>query len=216
MSQDKRNTPNEGLFKRSKNHTSHVKWLRRFLPIIGGVAILSVLLWSSFETFFEKKIDGIPEIARNLVKHNKVMSPRIKSTDSKGNPYKIQAESATQNTDSQASFEKPCCEIVGGKGQQIKLKSDKGFMNQKEQKFTYDENVHLETSDGYSFKTKKAVVDLNSQNVTGKDPVTGTGPAGHITSRDGFFLDKKTQELHFKGPTKLIIHPHSLPKKGVK
>ena len=66
-------------------------------------------------------------------------------------------------------------------------------------------------------KTKKSIVDLNSQNVTGKDPVTGKGPAGHITSKDGFFLwIKKTQELHFKGPTKLIIQPNSLPKKGGK
>ena len=86
MSQDKKHATNEHLLKRSKNHTSRVRWLRRFLPIIGGIAILSVLLWSSFETFFEKKIDGIPEVARNLVKHNKVMNPRIKSTDSKGKP----------------------------------------------------------------------------------------------------------------------------------
>ena len=213
---EQKNTPNERLLKRSQTHTGRVKWLRRLLPIIGGIAILSVLLWSSFETFFEKKIEGIPQAARNLVKHNKVMNPRIKSTDSKGNPYKIQAESATQKTDSKASFEKPCCEIVGEKGRQIKLKSDKGFMDQKDQKFTYDENVHLETSDGYSFKTKKAIVDLNSQNVTGKDPVSGQGPAGKISSKEGFFLDKKTQELHFKGPTKLIIHPNSLPKKGAK
>lgn len=208
--------PHEHLLKRNKNYTNRVKLLRRFLPIIAAVSILSVLFWSSVETFFEKKIEGIPQIARHLVKHNKVINPRIKSTDSKGNPYHIQAESATQNTESQASFEKPCCEIIGDKGQQIKLKSDKGFMDQQEQKFIYDENVHLETSDGYTFKTKRAIVDLESQNVTGKDPVTGQGPAGHITSKEGFILDKKTQELHFKGQTKLIIQPESLPKKGTK
>ncbi len=215
MSRDKKDiSSSEGLLKRSKKHTGRVKWLRRFLPIAGLLAILSILLWSSFEIFFEKKIEGIPDKARDLVKYNKVMNPRLKSTDSKGNPYKIQAESAIQGDNTQVSFEKPCCEIVGSKGQQIKLKSDRGFLNQKEQKFVYDENVRLETNEGYTFETQKAVVDLQSQNVTGTDPVVGQGPAGNITSKNGFFLDKNSQELHFKGPTKLIVHPKSLPKKG--
>ena len=216
MPQNKKQSFHKNTLKRSKNHTSRVKLLRRFLPTIGAISILSVLLWSSFETFFEKKIEGIPRIARNLVKHNKVINPHLKSTNSKGDPYHIQAESATQNTDAQVSFEKPCCDTLGKKGRKINLKSDKGSMNQKEQKFIYNDNVHLETSDGYSFKTKKAIVDLKSQNVTGEDPVVGHGPAGQITSKEGFFLDKSTQELHFKGPTQLTIHPNSLPKKEVK
>ena len=211
-----RQTPNpstEKLLKRSKTHTGRVKWLRRVLPLVGLVAIFSVLLWSSFETFFEKKIDGIPDKARNLIKHNKITNLRLNSTDSKGNPYKIKAESGTQDNEVKASFKKPCCEIVGPKGQQIKLKSDKGLLNQDDQKFVYDKNVHLKTSDGYSFDTEQAIVDLESQNITGKSPVTGKGPAGKITSKKGFFLDKKTQEFHFKGPTKLTIHPDaSAPK----
>tara|TARA_R110002095_G_scaffold63947_4_gene53938 strand:- start:289 stop:942 length:654 start_codon:yes stop_codon:yes gene_type:complete len=204
------------LLKRSKKHTGRVRILRRFLPIIALLAVLAVLLWSSFETFFENKIEGIPDKARNLVTHNKVLNPRLNSTDSKGNPYKIEAKNATQIDGSKAILEKPCCEIVGQKGQQIKLRSDKGSLNQKQQTFSYEENVHLETSDGYVFETNKAEVDLKTQSVTGKDPITGQGPAGQITAKEGFYLDKKSQELHFKGPTHLIIRSKPALKKGEK
>lgn len=195
------------LLKRSQRHTGRVKILRRFLPLTAFIAVLAVLLWSSFETFFEKKIEGIPDRARSLITHNKALNPRINSTDSKGNPYKIEAKSATQVEGAKAILEKPCCEIVGHKGQQIKLRSDQGFLDQKTQTFTYEGNVHLETSEGYIFETKKVEVDLKSQRVTGQDPVQGQGPAGHITAQDGFSVDKKSQELHFNGPTHLVIYP---------
>ena len=201
------------LIRRSKKHTGRVRILRRFLPITALLAVLAVLLWSSFETFFEKKIEGIPDKARHLVTQNKVLNPRMNSTDSKGNPYKIEAQNATQIENSKAVLEKPCCEIVGSKGQQIKLKSDTGLLNQEKQTFAYEGNVQLETDDGYVFDTKKAKVDLKTQSVTGKDPIQGTGPAGNITAQEGFYLDKKSQELHFKGPTRLIIHPKEATKK---
>jgi lipopolysaccharide export system protein LptC len=201
------------LLKRSKKHTGRVRILRRFLPIAALLSVLAVLLWSSFETFFEKKIDGIPDKARNIVTHNKVLNPRMNSTDSKGNPYKIEAENATQIEDSKAILEKPCCEIVGSKGQQIKLKSDTGLLNQEKQTFAYEGDVQLETDDGYVFETKKAKVDLKTQSVTGKDFIQGAGPAGNITAKDGFHVDKKSQELHFKGPTRLTINPKSTEKK---
>jgi len=203
------------LLKRSKKHTGRVRILRRFLPVAALLAVLAVLLWSSFETFFEKKIEGIPDKARNLVTRNKVLNPRMNSTDSKGNPYKIEAQNATQIENSKALLEKPCCEIVGSKGQQIKLKSDTGLLNQEKQTFAYEGNVQLETNDGYVFETEKAKVDLKTQSVTGKDPIQGTGPAGKIAAKDGFYLDKKSQELHFKGPTRLTIHSEPTEKKEI-
>lgn len=207
--------PPDNHFKHSHTHTNRVKILRRFLPMVGVLAILSVVLWSFLESFFEKKIEGIPQKAQSILLHNKVLNPRMHSTDAKGNPFSIQAETATQSADSSAAFEKPCCELVGNKGQKIKLKSDTGFLNQDEQKFTYDENVHIETSDGYTVDTKKAMVDLKNQTVTGTEPVTAKGPVGTVTSQDGFHLDKEKQELHFKGPTKLVIYPKD-QKEGAK
>lgn len=201
------------LLKRSEKHTDRVRVLRRFLPIAGFLAVLAVLLWSSVDTFFEKKIEGIPDKARNVVTHNKVLNPRMNSTDSKGNPYKIEAENATQIKGSKAILEKPCCEIVGSKGQQLKLKSDTGLLNQEKKTFAYEGNVKVETNDGYVFETKKAKMDLKTQTVTGKDLVQGVGPAGKITAEEGFYVDKKSQELHFKGPTRLIIHSKSTEKK---
>ena len=55
------------------------------------------------------------------------------------------AQNATQIENSKAVLEKPCCEIVGSKGQQIKLKSDTGLLNQEKQTFAYEGNVQLET-----------------------------------------------------------------------
>jgi lipopolysaccharide export system protein LptA len=80
-------------------------------------------------------------------------------------------------------------------------------LNQETQQFLYQDNVHLKTSQGFDFTTKRALVDLKTQTVTSSDPLEGTAPFGTLASQKGFEASKKTQTLAFKGPTTLVMEP---------
>ena len=189
----------------SHKHTSRVRKLRRILPCVALLSVAVVLLWSTIAHFFEKKIDGLPDDMNQLTLHNEVANLRMVSTDEKGNPFKIQAQSATQRGGAQASFTHPTGEFLLSSGQTVSLTADRGTMNQENNQVTYSGHVVLKTDDGYQIETECAVMNIKEQKAEGQAPIQGFGPPGKVFAKTGFCLEKKTNLLTFKGPTQLII-----------
>ncbi len=211
--QDRKISPLQAL-KASELHSSRVKTLRRTLPFVVGIVVLIVVLWSSLDVFFEDKIDGLSDLEANIGVKNKVLKPKLQTTDEKGSPLTIEAESATHENENAATFQRPCCELKGPNGKTTKLTSDDGVLNQAERVFIYRGNVVLESStddeQSLTLKTKSARVLLDSQDAEGDDEVIGKSPMGTLTSKHGFRFDRKEQKIYFKGPSKLSISPQAL------
>jgi Uncharacterized protein conserved in bacteria len=195
----------EPLSTLSHKHTMRVRKLRRILPFFALLSVAVVLLWSNIAHLFEKKIDGLPEAVNQLTLHNEVANLRMVSTDDKGNPFKIQAQSATQSGTAQANFSHPVGEFLLASGQTVSLTADQGMMNQGDHQVTYSGHVVLKTDDGYQMETECAVMNLKEQKAEGQVPIQGFGPQGKIYAQAGFCLEKKSSLLTFKGPTRLII-----------
>ena len=195
------------MHQNSKTHTNRIKLLRKWFPIFAGLLIMVVLLWTTLDRFFEKKIEGLPEVVGKIEVRNEVLKPQMVSTDESGNPFKILAEKAVQTGDAQVEFQEPCCEMIGKKGRKLTLKSAQGVLDQEKSTFTYEKDVNLEASDGYKLQIDGAIVDMKSQVITSNNELNGSGPAGSISAKDGVVFDKKKNKIHFKGRTKLVLNP---------
>ena len=211
-------------FAASKKRSFWVSILRKAVPLSVAFIVLLVLMWTSIDIFFEEKIEGLTDLKPHLEFHNKVMNPKLQTTDKDGQPVTIKAKTGVHSKDSQAVLEKPCCELERSDGKKISLSADTGVLDQNQKVFVYRGNVVVATKtkngEAIELKTKSAKILIDQQDVEGQDVVEGTTPMGTLTAKHGFRFEKKQHTLSFKGPVEMTIKPkqssRNVPKQASK
>ena len=84
------------------------------------------------------------------------------------------------------------------------VKSLKGKFDQKNQKVYLFNKVELANIDGLVFKTESAQIDLESNEIVGKEKIFGENNEGKISS-EGFEITDQGNKVIFTGKANLLI-----------
>lgn len=192
--------------RRSVSHSAQVRLLRILIPVIAGIILLSLFLWSPLEDLLSSKglYQGINQ--QDLTLRNTVINPEIHNIDNQGRPYRLKAQAAHQTTPEQAQLTKPQGEIQLENDRHVTITSKKGNYQGNDHILTCEKDVQVTSSDGYIIDADKARVHFPTRQTQGTGHVNAHGPTGVLEGNQGFTL---TQEghLHVNGPSKLTLTP---------
>ena len=185
-------------------YSRFVRALRVFLPLAAlGVTGLVMLFAQSSENFERTEDDFTVEKPAT----NELMKPRFESRDENAQPYTITANKAIQSeTQSNKIFlDKPVADMMTKKGAWLAVEADHGEYTENQEILVLKGNVQLLHDDGYSLRSQKMNINLESNTAQTDMPVEAHGPAGMLKAR-GLTAYQKENKIIFTGPAKLTLY----------
>lgn len=194
------------LFK-IKMHTRRVLIFKRSLPVfsflLASLMLLWPIIWAEQKEQFSLTLPSTEKITSAKVNMEQVrfyaqdkkkqpltvVSPRVLETDAKKQIITLYKPIATYKMDS---------------GTEVKAETPYGLVDQNNQTMTLEDQVVATTDTGYKAVTKNVLCDNRIGVITGKSPVTVTGPEGQIKAQ-GFRLYNKGDNIDFTGKTDSTI-----------
>lgn len=187
-----------------KRSTS-VKKLRLFLPLVAGLIVVVMFVWSDMESVAPPQRKD--KIAPQSVGRNELLNPRFESEDSSQQPYTITATKAFQNTGNLnlIMLNKPVADIALKNNAWLAIESDQGEYEQVKQNLMLQGHVKLFHDQGYEMLTDKVQIDILSKTAVSTTPISGHGPAGTIQAQ-GMTADGNSGVVSFKGPATITFN----------
>jgi len=166
-------------------YTRFVGRLRRFLPAIVFLLLLTLVVWPMVNNRKWSTIvnDAVP----NLVVENLHFS----GLDDQEQPYSLTALRAFQagNTKNLVDLEKPEGEVTLNNGAWLAGKASYGRFDQQAKRLWLGGDVELFHDQGYSFTTSDAQLDLDKNTAWGDEPILIQGSFGEIRGTGFRVLD---------------------------
>lgn len=190
--------------KKSKNHTSLVRWMRLVLPVMALAIVVVLMVWSDNRA----PLAPVPreQVSPQTISQNELINPKFQSEDTHNRPYTITADKATQNAEDMNTvlLQKPVADMTFEKGGWVSLKATNGAYKQAEGDLNLDGQVEMHHDSGYELHTEKMAINVKGQILTSDAPVTGHGPTADI-SASGLEANGTNDTVVFKGPAKLTL-----------
>jgi len=193
----------------NKGYSRFIRKVQIALPVL---ALLLIALIFGMNSYQGDKIIPIQEEdiqpqARQEIGKNELVNPQFESMDEKGQPFKITADTATQNSPDQNSdmlLQNPSGTMNLKSGDTVSLSANKGNYKQLDQYLDLNENVILTHSGGYQLTTNTLQIDLAANKAWSNQTVRVTGPEGEINA-NGLEVSSDNEKLTFKGPAKMLL-----------
>ena len=188
----------------SARYSRPVRTLRIFLPLAAlGIMAIVIFVSQSREEFTRTAQD----FTLDKPATNELMKPRFESRDAKSRPYTITANKAIQSETQRDKIflDKPMADMTMSSGTWIAIEADQGEYSENLEKLQMKGNVHLFQDNGYSLKTDKMLIDLQSRTAHSDDPVEAHGSAGILKAK-GLTARQNDNKIIFKGPATLTLH----------
>ena len=189
----------------SIRRSTSVKKLRLILPLVAGLIVVVMFVWSDMESVAPPPRKET--VSPQTMGRNELLNPRFESEDASQQPYTITATKAFQDTKDMNTImlDKPVADISLKDSAWLAVESDKGEFEQVKQNLMLEGKVKLFHDDGYEMLTDKVEIDMIGEKAISKTPVSGHGPIGTIKAQ-GLTADGKTGILSFQGPATLILN----------
>lgn len=189
----------------SIRRSTAVKKLRLILPLVAGLIVVVMFVWSDMESVAPPPRKET--VSPQTVGRNELLNPRFESEDASQQPYTITATKAFQDSKdmNMIMLDKPVADISLKDSAWLAVESDKGEFEQVKQNLMLEGKVKLFHDDGYEMQTDKVEIDMIGEKAISKTPVSGHGPIGTIKAQ-GLTADGKTGVLSFTGPATLILN----------
>ncbi|MEC9432264.1 MAG: LPS export ABC transporter periplasmic protein LptC [Pseudomonadota bacterium] len=161
-----------------------VRWLKIGLPLL-ALALLSSLFLIPQDKVFEGGLVYSTADLISLGEGLQVTNPRIEGATAAGEPFVVEADSATPDGPDpslvelarvRGAFEQG----AGEAAREIRLTAETGRLRPREQALSLSGAVRLETSDGYVVTTDRVSADLRAGRAEAPGPVRAEGPQGSI------------------------------------
>lgn len=203
------------FFKSARRHSLWVRLLRICLPLFGFGAIAGLL----FITTFVPKIGDLGlDLGDMTLSFNgssiMMNNPKLNGFGDDGQAYEIEAESATQ------SILNP--EVINLSGLSAKIgledgtwadvRSTQGIYDNKASTLMLDEQIKVDSSEGYRVTLQNAEVDLKAGTLLSNSPVEVQSETGFMQA-NGLIVDQSGQRIRFTKGIRILIVP---PKSGGK
>lgn len=191
----------------SVRYSQFVGAMKVFLPAIAVTLIALVVAWPHLQPGKERFRLGLAAVAPGDVENPRMVNPRFTGTHGL-RPFSVTAKTATQLGPDLGliELERPQADLTLADGSWVALSSLAGTYNQETQDLELRNQVNLFHDAGYEFHTASAHIDLRNGIAYGDSPVTGQGPAGHLTSEGFRVLDRGKTTL-FTGRARLVVYP---------
>lgn len=190
------------LFK-IKMHSRRVLIFKRSLPVFSFLLAVLMLLWpimwAEQKEQFSVSLPSAQEMSNAKINMEQV---RFFAQDKKKQPLTVVAPRVleTNPTEQIITLYKPVAAYKMNSGEEIKAETPYGLVNQNNQTMLLEDQVIATTNTGYKITTKDVVCDNKIGVITGKSPITVTGPDGQIKAQ-GFRLYNKGDNIDFTGHT---------------
>lgn len=197
-----------------QGYSRYVNLMKVILPI-GICFTLGLSLGWPYLCFLSKEGLVLLDLSRPDIQENRMIHPQYISTDSKGQPYQVNAEWAKQHTDSLANLTLPEGSLTLEEGELINLKAKSGTYDIHGKTLALEGGVTFTTTDGYLVETSKAQVTLDTKTIEGDAPIQGEGPAGSLRGEKGFKVEPREggkKVITLKGPSRVVIKTAFLKK----
>ena len=180
-------------FKEAARHSKRVYFLRRILPILGGIALVLVMLWLWLDplSYVRDLPVGVGALKISGTKLT-MEAPKLTGFSKDGNPYSVTAETASQDLTKTSTIE--LANIVGtfttpDRGETV-LKAKSGIYDSKEERMRLYGDIHIDSKDGgYSAVLHDAVAEPKKGTMRSDNPVTITFNEGNLRSDGVRILD---------------------------
>lgn len=182
---------------------NNVRWLKKILSLIAAIVLAVLVLWPELSKLGEPPSLSHHDFENEIRIRNRLGAPRLHSVDEKGRPYFLKAKTAIQKDKQVTDLNVPNSTMEMTDGSTLKVYANHGLYNDLTKILDYQEDVNLETSTGYHFKTSRAFVNLQKKVAFGDQKVAGEGPTGKIWSEG--FEAYESGIMRFTGKSRLII-----------
>lgn len=193
----------------NKGYSRFIRKVQFALPVMALLLLAIIFNWNRFESdkiVPIKQQDIKPEI-RQEISQNELINPNFESIDEKGQPFKLKADKATQdstNENDEMLLENPSGSMQLNSGEELTIRSKNGAYSKIKQRLNLTNDVVLSHSAGYELKTEIMHVDLAKNIAWSQETVNVTGPEGTITS-SGVEASSPNETVIFKGPAKMLL-----------
>jgi lipopolysaccharide export system protein LptC len=158
-----------------------VKITKVILPIVALAMLASIFVLSNNKAIREGLIFTDVEMAE-LAIGQKVTNPHFSGVTRAGDAFSISAEWALPDAPApeRIDLNLPSTVIDFRDGRTLKARSATGSLNLKTNEAVLQSGVRLATSDGYSAKSERLMMNFRTGNIFSPGPVSATGPVGSI------------------------------------
>ena len=164
----------EARFAVASRHSRRVRFFRKALPAMIGIALLAVLGLTFFNPF--RMITGLPiDLGKIAVSGTTITmeSPHMAGFTSDKRPYDVSARNARQDVTDPTNVD---MEYIKGKIEMddrsiVDLDARRGNFNNKTQLLHLQDDIFLKSSTGYEARLTDAVIDMDKSAVRSDQPV---------------------------------------------
>ncbi len=199
-------------------YSKFVQSMKIILPLGGVLILVGVIAWPFVST---KKVAPMTDVDSKSpeVVDNHMIRPKYASVDKQGRPYEVEAEWGKPTTDHEADLTTPHGTLTTDDHGDVVLDAKHGHYDKTSRVLNLQEDVVLNTEDGYHFETQAADVDMEAKTVEGDVPIKGNGPTGQLQAEDGFKLEETedgNRIITLKGRSRVVINSETLKKANKK
>ena len=191
------------------SYTRFVGLMKLVLPMVAGVLIMLVVLWSELNDDPSKFQLGVARIDVEGSDGQKLIKARYTGIDGENNPYSVTADELTQNSEDQdlVDLKNPKADVTISGGSWLAVMSPTGQYSKDNQVLSLFGGVNAFHDLGYEFRTEHAIVNFREGSVFGTSPLHGQGPFGELQS-DGFRVLQSGAVIVFSGRARLLLYPN--------
>lgn len=199
-------------YEKALSHKRLVKFLKRALPILGVLIILSFVGVSYFNTVLPEGV----VIASSTIEDGKIVmnEPVLAGQTGEKQPYRMKAARAVQeigNT-SVITLEQIEAELPMNGGEQAFLKAEEGIFNQVDEKMTFNKPIEVTTTSGMTARFQSGLYDIANGSFTSEDEISIKLDGAEITA-DKISMSQNGQLITFENNVKMNVSPSALKRK---
>jgi len=179
--------------------------------LLVGVLVLALLAVVIVLPLLEGEDGGMRIILSQLPQSEsdempRMLNPRYEGIDAENQPFTIRAQQAIQQDAESVRLIGLQGDIALKSGNWLALEAEQGLLQIMKKKLLLQGKVHLYSDDGNEFTTNRVLVNLETGDAWGPDPVSAQGQMGTI-SAGGFQMSTYYKAIRFTKRVKLVLYP---------
>ena len=191
-----------------QKHHRFVSVMRKLLPILAGGLVLSLMIWPQIV----KRRDFISDVLKSssvpLNSNAKIDMKEVMfySEDGKGQPFTLTADKIWElDTEKRIiQLDDPKGKMTLNSGVNVFSDSPVALFYQEKGLVYFEQEVHLDSDNGYQAKASNVNVDYQNQKAWSEKPIYLHGEKIDLDAT-GFYMRQNGNEVDFTGPTKTIL-----------
>lgn len=198
-------TRRQQAFKRARQHSRTVYWLRRTLPVLAVVCCFAYFFTGKFSFQFKDHKVSVEKIdvSKNELK---MTNPRLEGHDKKAGSYLVTADTATQKANSPyvINLNQISGKLDHPKNGAIHLRAKTGVFNTKQEVLNLSGDLVINAPNGMQARLDRAEIIFKKQTISSDRPVYVQMESGTIRA-ERVFIDGATKTITFQDRVKVRL-----------